>query len=91
MDLVRIRSARAPQTPDGASDPGCEPASEPETGPRVYMETFGCQMNEADTALVLGRLRADGWRRVGDPGQADLIRVVPTIIPGVRCDQQQNE
>jgi len=39
------------------------------------METFGCQMNEADTALVLGQLRADGWRRVGDPAEADLILV----------------
>lgn len=44
-------------------------------GPRVYMETFGCQMNEADTALVLGRLGEDGWRRVGDPAEADLILV----------------
>jgi tRNA-2-methylthio-N6-dimethylallyladenosine synthase len=66
MALVQIRSAQAPQ----ASEPEAEP-----TGPRVYMETFGCQMNEADTALVLGRLRADGWQRVEDPAQADLILV----------------
>ena len=44
-------------------------------GPRVYMETFGCQMNEADTALVLGRLGADGWSRVSEPALADLILV----------------
>jgi tRNA-2-methylthio-N6-dimethylallyladenosine synthase len=46
-----------------------------EHGPRVYMETFGCQMNEADTALVLGRLAADGWSRASSPGDADLILI----------------
>jgi tRNA-2-methylthio-N6-dimethylallyladenosine synthase len=69
MALVQIRSARGPQASEA------EPGTELETGPRVYMETFGCQMNEADTALVLGRLRDDGWRRVEDPAQADLILV----------------
>jgi tRNA-2-methylthio-N6-dimethylallyladenosine synthase len=69
MALVQIRSAQAPQTA------AAEPAPESGGGPRVYMETFGCQMNEADTALVLGRLRADGWRRVDDPAEADLILV----------------
>jgi tRNA-2-methylthio-N6-dimethylallyladenosine synthase len=44
-------------------------------GPRVYMETFGCQMNEADTALVLGRLAADGWSRADSPAAADLILI----------------
>src|SRR5918995_729352 len=43
--------------------------------PRVYMETFGCQMNEADTALVLGRLAADGWARADSPADADLILI----------------
>jgi tRNA-2-methylthio-N6-dimethylallyladenosine synthase len=73
MSLVHIRSARASQTSDPASEPDSGPGLG--SGPRVYMETFGCQMNEADTALVLGRLRADGWQRVGDPAQADLILV----------------
>ncbi|HVH98534.1 MAG TPA: tRNA (N6-isopentenyl adenosine(37)-C2)-methylthiotransferase MiaB [Enhygromyxa sp.] len=79
MALVQIKSARAPQTSTQASEPEPEPGVDLGTGlgsgPRVYMETFGCQMNEADTALVLGRLRADGWRRVGDPAEADLILV----------------
>ncbi len=77
MALVQIRSARAPQALDPTSTAGSPEPTEAETGtgPRVYMETFGCQMNEADTALVLGQLRADGWRRVGDPAQADLILV----------------
>lgn len=58
--------------PDAASVPGATPTG---AGPRIYMETFGCQMNEADTALVLGRLRADGWIRVHDPAEADLVLV----------------
>ena len=56
-------------------DPSAQSGDSPGEGPRVYMETFGCQMNEADTALVLGRLGADGWRRVTEPGEADLILV----------------
>ncbi|NVB40499.1 tRNA (N6-isopentenyl adenosine(37)-C2)-methylthiotransferase MiaB [Pseudenhygromyxa sp. WMMC2535] len=75
--LVQIRR---PGAPDPAQTRDLEEASEPaaEVGPdslRIYMETFGCQMNEADTALVLGRLQADGWVRVDDPGAADLVLV----------------
>ena len=80
MALVQIRrspdqpdSARASENPLGPEIEGSE--TDLGSGPRVYMETFGCQMNEADTALVLGQLRADGWRRVGDPADADLILV----------------
>jgi tRNA-2-methylthio-N6-dimethylallyladenosine synthase len=75
-ELVQIRRAAAPQGPDRGLQ--VDEVGGPEVGgagPRVYMETFGCQMNEADTALVLGRLRADGWRRVSDPSAADLILI----------------
>lgn len=71
--LVQIRrsgGAHAAQT--GISATAQAPLAD---GPRVYMETFGCQMNEADTALVLGRLGADGWVRVSEPAMADLILV----------------
>lgn len=43
--------------------------------PRVYLETFGCQMNEADTALIAGQLQAGGYVRVGDPAQADVVLI----------------
>jgi len=72
-DLVQIR--RSGQAPTPGADAGDAPGATPGSGPRVYMETFGCQMNEADTALVLGRLGADGWQRVSEPGAADLILV----------------
>lgn len=72
-ELVQIRrsgAAQAETSEIGEITPGSATGA-----PRVYMETFGCQMNEADTALVLGRLGADGWVRVSEPGLADLILV----------------
>src|SRR5688572_1018796 len=45
------------------------------SAPTVYLETFGCQMNEADTALIAGRLGSRGYRRVRDPADADVILV----------------
>jgi tRNA-2-methylthio-N6-dimethylallyladenosine synthase len=43
--------------------------------PSVYIETYGCQMNVADTELILGQLRAHGWERVAAPEAADAILV----------------
>jgi tRNA-2-methylthio-N6-dimethylallyladenosine synthase len=41
--------------------------------PTVYIETYGCQMNVADTELVLGHLAASGYRRTDTPDAADVI------------------
>jgi len=41
--------------------------------PTVYIETYGCQMNVADTELMLGHLRAHGWDRTDTPDRADAI------------------
>jgi tRNA-2-methylthio-N6-dimethylallyladenosine synthase len=40
-----------------------------------YIETYGCQMNVADTELMGGVLKRDGHRRVTDPEQADVLIV----------------
>jgi tRNA-2-methylthio-N6-dimethylallyladenosine synthase len=40
---------------------------------RVYIETYGCQMNVADTEVVLGRLSAHGYERTTSPDVADVI------------------
>src|SRR5262245_613906 len=41
--------------------------------PTVYVETYGCQMNVADTELILGHLAAHGWRPADAPDDADVI------------------
>ena len=40
---------------------------------RFYIETYGCQMNVADSELMLGRLRAAGYESSPEPGDADVI------------------
>lgn len=39
----------------------------------VYLETFGCQMNELDSELVTSSLRALGYRFVTDRDRADVV------------------
>jgi tRNA-2-methylthio-N6-dimethylallyladenosine synthase len=43
--------------------------------PTVYVETYGCQMNVADTDLVLGLLARAGYERTTDPARADVILI----------------
>lgn len=40
---------------------------------RVYLETFGCQMNELDSELVSGQLRALGYRMTPEPDHASVV------------------
>lgn len=40
---------------------------------RVYLETFGCQMNELDSELVAGQLRALGYSFTLDSAAADIV------------------
>jgi tRNA-2-methylthio-N6-dimethylallyladenosine synthase len=43
--------------------------------PTVYLETYGCQMNVADSELMLGKLAAHGYEAVDRPDAADVILV----------------
>ncbi len=49
------------------------------TGPllvkKVYVETYGCQMNVADSELVGGILTADGYALTAELGEADVVLV----------------
>src|SRR5215211_8722021 len=40
---------------------------------KVYLETFGCQMNVLDSELVMGQLRAQGYKSVETREDADVI------------------
>ncbi len=42
---------------------------------RVYIETYGCQMNVADTELMLGVLGRDGFVPTESPEDADVMLV----------------
>ena len=42
---------------------------------RLYVETYGCQMNVADSELMLGQLGRAGYTRVEKPDEADVILV----------------
>ena len=43
--------------------------------PTVYVETYGCQMNVADTDMMLGLLAQAGYARTEDPAGADVILI----------------
>src|SRR5256885_5542204 len=43
--------------------------------PRIYIETYGCQMNVSDSELMLGVLGREGYVRTDDPAQADVVLV----------------
>jgi tRNA-2-methylthio-N6-dimethylallyladenosine synthase len=42
---------------------------------RVYLETYGCQMNVADSELMLGVLAAQGYLQTRAPEEADVLLV----------------
>jgi len=43
--------------------------------PRIYIETYGCQMNVSDSELLLGLLGAQGYVRTENPADADVMLV----------------
>ena len=42
---------------------------------RVYIETYGCQMNVADSELMFGLLGREGYVRTEQPSEADVMLV----------------
>ena len=43
------------------------------SNPHYFIETFGCQMNVADSELVAGMLQQCGYSETRDMTQADII------------------
>ena len=62
--LVQIGRRQAAAEPESAVDA---------SGPAVYLETYGCQMNVADSDLLLGILATAGYRRADSPEEAALL------------------
>ncbi|SHK66738.1 tRNA (N6-isopentenyl adenosine(37)-C2)-methylthiotransferase MiaB [Rhodothermus profundi] len=48
-------------------------AEETEGARKVYIETYGCQMNVSDSEIVAAILRAHGYGLTRDPEQADVV------------------
>ena len=53
---------------------------EDESRPKVYIETYGCQMNVNDSEVILSILQDDGYALTEDIGKADLILANPCSI-----------
>src|SRR5699024_3880618 len=43
------------------------------SSPRIYLETFGCQMNALDSKLVKNQLQAVGYQFIDDWRSADVV------------------
>ncbi len=54
------------------TDAPAAPAADP-LRPAVYLETYGCQMNVADSDLLVGILAGAGYRRAETPDEAALL------------------
>jgi len=55
--------------------------------PRVYIETFGCQMNDYDSAQMLRLLAAEGYEAAAQPNEADVI-VINTCSVRDKAEQK---
>src|SRR5690606_29158054 len=60
----------------GESEPAAEVAAEPSEhgrGRRVFVKTFGCQMNVYDSERINEALAVDGYSETSDIEQADIV------------------
>jgi tRNA-2-methylthio-N6-dimethylallyladenosine synthase len=70
-DLVQLRRPRAAAEPSAVDAPATKLAADK----LAYVETYGCQMNVADTDMVWGLLAKGGYGRTDEPTRADLILI----------------
>ncbi|MGL5912726.1 MAG: tRNA (N6-isopentenyl adenosine(37)-C2)-methylthiotransferase MiaB [Bacteroidales bacterium] len=43
--------------------------------PKIYIETYGCQMNVSDSEVVIAIMQKEGYRQCETPEEADLILI----------------
>ena len=44
--------------------------------PKLYIKTFGCQMNVNDSEYIMGQLEKLGYSNTEDMSKADLILLI---------------
>ncbi len=72
MKRKRTHAGRAATRPEIQGRAAARPAP---AGRRVYIETYGCQMNINDTELMEGLLAERGFGRVATADEADVILI----------------
>ncbi len=50
------------------------------TAKKIYLRSFGCQMNDYDSSRLLDLMAAEGYARTPNPEEADLIVVITCSI-----------
>ncbi|MCX6768991.1 MAG: tRNA (N6-isopentenyl adenosine(37)-C2)-methylthiotransferase MiaB, partial [Candidatus Micrarchaeota archaeon] len=51
-------------------------------GMQVYLETYGCTLNQADSDIMGGILKHAGFRLVKKPGEADVVILNTCTVKG---------
>ncbi|NXY16155.1 CK5P1 protein, partial [Atrichornis clamosus] len=77
-----LRAAAAGQPgppPEQPPEPPPEPGSAPDA-PKVYLETYGCQMNVNDTEIAWTILQKNGYARTKELDEADVVLLVTCSV-----------
>ena len=72
IPLGSLTKAKSPVTGSAADRAGAEPGAD---SPAIYLETYGCQMNVADSALLVDLMKRGGFRKTESPHDADVILI----------------
>ncbi|XP_055578340.1 mitochondrial tRNA methylthiotransferase CDK5RAP1 [Falco cherrug] len=78
-DLPRFLRGAAAAVPGPGRQPESQPGSFPGTG-KVYLETYGCQMNVNDTEVAWAILQKNGYTRTKELDEADVILLVTCSV-----------
>ncbi|XP_066055192.1 mitochondrial tRNA methylthiotransferase CDK5RAP1 isoform X1 [Chamaea fasciata] len=74
--FLRAAAARQPgPSQELPPEPGCTPGA-----PKVYLETYGCQMNVSDTEIAWAILQRSGYDRTKELAEADVVLLVTCSV-----------
>ncbi|XP_062360851.1 mitochondrial tRNA methylthiotransferase CDK5RAP1 [Cinclus cinclus] len=78
-DLRHFLRAAAAGQPEPSPELRPEPGSTP-GAPKVYLETYGCQMNVNDTEIAWAILQKNGYARTKKLDEADVVLLVTCSV-----------